>query len=45
MFAVINDIIINEFNSSINENTIMIGDTWHDKTAAENFGIKFLEAK
>ena len=27
------------------ENTVYIGDTWHAKKAAEDFGIPFLDAK
>ena len=46
MFQVVSDIALAEFGVKINaENTLMIGDTWHDKLAAESFGIPFLEAK
>ena len=46
MFQVISDIALVEFGIKIDaSNSIMIGDTWHDKLAAESFGIPFLEAK
>lgn len=39
------DIALEEYNQTIDKNTaIMIGDTWHDKVAAKNFGIDFTEA-
>lgn len=45
MFAVIRDIAKEEFGQNItSDNTIMIGDTWHDKEAAGRFGINFLHA-
>ncbi len=46
MFKVISDIALVEFGIKIDSsNSIMVGDTWHDKFAAESFGIPFLEAK
>ncbi len=46
MFKVISDIAGREFGVKMDsENTLMIGDTWHDKVAAQEFGIPFLEAK
>ncbi len=46
MFQVISDIVLSEFGIQIDaENSIMIGDTWHDKLAAESFGIPLLEAQ
>ena len=45
MFVVIRDIALEEYNQAIDKNSaIMIGDTWHDKAAAESFGINFIEA-
>ena len=46
MLFVIKDVAKEEFGVDItSHNTIMIGDTWHDKSAAEAFGIGFVEAK
>jgi len=46
MFVVIKDIAYEEFGQVINkDNSIMIGDTWHDKQAAQDFGIPFIDAK
>lgn len=46
MFEVINDIALSEFGIKIDsKNTVMIGDTWHDESAAKNFGIPFIQAK
>jgi len=45
MFQVISDIAVSEFGINIIENSVYIGDTWHDKKAAEDFGIPFLDAK
>lgn len=45
MFIVMRDIAREEFKQVIDKETsIMIGDTWHDKVAAENFGIPFINA-
>jgi|TARA_B110000503_G_C7026036_1_gene361878 phosphoglycolate phosphatase-like HAD superfamily hydrolase len=45
MFVALRDIAKEEFNQLItNDNCKMIGDTWHDKEAAESFGIDFIEA-
>ena len=45
MFVVIRDIALEEFGQIINaDNSIMIGDTWHDEAAAKAFGIPFLGA-
>ncbi len=46
MFQVISDIALKEFGTKVDsDNSIMIGDTWHDKAAAKSFGIPFLSAK
>ncbi|MDD2840120.1 MAG: pentapeptide repeat-containing protein [Rickettsiales bacterium] len=46
MFHVMQDVVLEHFNIKMgNKNTIMIGDTWHDKVAAETFGIQFLNAE
>jgi hypothetical protein len=46
MFMVIQDIAKEEFGQIISEsNSIMIGDTWHDEKAAEDFGIPFVDAE
>ena len=46
MFQVMSDIALSEFNVTVDaQNSIMIGDTWHDQRVAEDFGIPFLEAK
>lgn len=45
MFQVIRDIAISEFGVNItSENSVYIGDTWHDEKSAEDFGIPFIEA-
>jgi hypothetical protein len=45
MFVVMRDIAHEEFGQIINETTsTMIGDTWHDETAATAFGIPFIHA-
>lgn len=46
MFVVMVDIALEEFNQVIDkDNTIMIGDTWHDQKAAKDFGIPFIDAQ
>lgn len=46
MFIVMSDIASEEFGITITqENSLMIGDTWHDEAAANKFGITFLDAK
>jgi hypothetical protein len=46
MFMVIKDIAWEEFGQRIEAgNTMMIGDTWHDEKAAQDFGIPFLAAE
>lgn len=46
MLVVIKDIAYEEFGQIINKNnSIMIGDTWHDKQAAKDFGLPFIDAK
>jgi len=46
MFAVIKDIAQEEFCQAIDQNnSVMIGDTWHDEAAAKEFGIPFVDAK
>ncbi len=46
MFVVIKDIAQEEFGQIIHKNnSAMIGDTWHDETAAKDFGIPFIDAK
>lgn len=46
MFVVMADIVLEEFDQVIDkDNTIMIGDTWHDQEAAKGFGIPFMDAK
>lgn len=46
MFIVMRNIAKKEFNQAINNNnTIMVGDTWHDKEAAQAFGIPFMHAQ
>lgn len=46
MFHVIADRALRDFGIQINaQNTLMIGDTWHDKSAAASFGIPFVDAK
>lgn len=46
MFYVMRDVVLEHFNIEMkNKNTVMIGDTWHDKVAAETFGIQFLNAE
>ncbi len=46
MFVVIRDIALEEFNQTINQdNTIMVGDTWHDEAAAKSFGVPFMNAQ
>lgn len=45
MFVVMRDVIKEEFGQVIGqENSVMIGDTWHDETAATSFGIPFIKA-
>ena len=45
MFVVMRDIVREEYGQLIDkDSSIMIGDTWHDKMAAESFGINFIEA-
>lgn len=45
MFKVAEDLIRTEFHISISpDNCCMIGDTWHDEQAAEDFGVSFKEA-
>lgn len=45
MFVVMKDIAQEEFGKTIDGTTsLMIGDTWHDETAATTFGIPFLHA-
>ena len=45
MFIVARHIIEKEFGLLVNnKTTIMIGDTWHDEAAAEQFGIPFIDA-
>jgi len=45
MFVVIQDILKEEFGYSMNSNnSLMIGDTWHDEHAALKKGIAFLDA-
>ena len=45
MFVVIRDIALEEYAEILDKNSaIMIGDTWHDKVAAESFGIDFVKA-
>lgn len=45
MLVVMRDIIKEEFNMEVKaENTVMIGDTWHDEAAAKTFGISFIDA-
>lgn len=46
MFVVMKDLAFEEFNQIIDmDNSVMIGDTWHDEAAAKDFGICFVEAK
>ncbi len=46
MFVVMKDIAEEEFGKTIDaENCAMIGDTWHDESAAKDFGIPFIDAK
>lgn len=46
MFAVMQDVAWEEFGQIIEaSNTLMIGDTWHDEKAAQDFGIPFLVAE
>jgi hypothetical protein len=46
MFMVIKDVAWEEFQQIIEpSNTLMIGDTWHDEKAAQDFGIAFLAAE
>jgi hypothetical protein len=46
MLVVIRDIIQEEFDCIMHENnTLMIGDTWHDEHAAAELKIPFLDAK
>lgn len=46
MFVVIKDIAQEEFGQIMNKNnSIMIGDTWHDEVAANDFGLSFIDAK
>ena len=45
MFVVMQDVAQEEFGQSINaRNSLMIGDTWHDKEMAEEAGIPFVDA-
>ncbi len=45
MFIVMRDIVKEEYAQILDKNSaIMIGDTGHDKKAAESFGIDFIEA-
>ncbi len=45
MFVVMRDIVREEYAQILDKNSaIMIGDTWHDKVAAESFGIDFIDA-
>ncbi|MCC2646802.1 MAG: hypothetical protein K0R02_867 [Rickettsiaceae bacterium] len=45
MFVVMRDIAKEEFNQNIDgNNSVMIGDTWHDEAAALAFGIPFVNA-
>jgi len=44
MLVVIRDLLI-EMGYSISDNITFIGDSWHDKQAAQDFGIAFLNAK
>ena len=45
MFIVLRDIALEEYGQTIDKNNaIMIGDTWHDKTASKRFGIDFINA-
>lgn len=46
MFVVMKDAALEEFGQIIEkQNTIMIGDTWHDEVAAKTFGIPFINAE
>lgn len=46
MLVVMKGIAEKEFHQIIhNKNTIMIGDTWHDKESAHTFGIPFMHAQ
>jgi hypothetical protein len=46
MFVVIKDIAQEEFAQIIDpNNSVMIGDTWHDEAAAKGFGITFIDVK
>ena len=45
MFAVMKDVAAEEFGQVIDaQSSVMIGDTWHDETAATAFGIAFMDA-
>lgn len=45
MFCVMRDVALSEFGVEIDaKNSVMIGDTWHDRVAAESFGIPFIDA-
>lgn len=45
MFTVMRDIALEAFGQRIDEqNAVMIGDTWHDEKAAQEFGIPFIDA-
>ena len=46
MFRVISDIAVSQFGVGVDsDNSVYIGDTWHDKKAAKSFGIPFLDAE
>ncbi len=46
MFVVLRDLAQEEFGQVIDKTTsCMIGDTWHDETAATDFGIPFFHAR